>query len=258
MDALRHAAADVVEVDVDAVGAGRLERLSEVLVLVVDRLVVAVEAAVRALVGAARDPDRPAAGELRDLPDDLPDGARRTRHDDGVAGLRLPDVEQPEVRGHPRRADGVQRERRRVEDLGNPPNRAGSDYRVLLPAELSDDQVAGREASVLALDDLRQRLGRDHVAELELLRVRARLAHSAALVGIDGDPEHPHEDLAWRGISDLHLVEDEVLILRKALRPRGERYAPVCLHENRHVPPFSNSLRIRRLTTMRCTSSGPS
>ena len=27
---------------------------------------------------------------------------------------------------------------------------------------------------------------------------------------------------------------------------------------NRHVPPFSNSFRIRRLTTMRCTSSGPS
>jgi hypothetical protein len=77
VDALRHSAADVVEVDVDPIGARGLELLAEALVFVVDRLVVAVQLAVGALVRPAGDPHRSAARELRDLTDHLPDGARR-------------------------------------------------------------------------------------------------------------------------------------------------------------------------------------
>ena len=53
-----------------------------------------------ALVLAAGDADRARALELRDLADDRAHGAGRRGHDDGLALLRLADVEQPEVRGH--------------------------------------------------------------------------------------------------------------------------------------------------------------
>jgi len=72
----RDGAADVVEVDVHAARTRRLQLVTKGLVLVVDRDVVAVQPAVGALVRAARDADGPAAGKLRDLPDDLSESGR--------------------------------------------------------------------------------------------------------------------------------------------------------------------------------------
>jgi hypothetical protein len=70
----RDVAAAVVEVHVDAVRARGLQCRAEVLGLVVDRLVVAVELEkVGLLVGPARDPDGAAARELCELADDLAD-----------------------------------------------------------------------------------------------------------------------------------------------------------------------------------------
>src|SRR5262245_65615579 len=54
-----------------------------------------------ALVLGARDADGPASLELRDLPNHAPHGARRRRHDDGLAGPRAAEVEQADVRGEP-------------------------------------------------------------------------------------------------------------------------------------------------------------
>ena len=66
------------------------------------------------------------------------------------------------------------------------------------------------------------------------------------------------KEIVGARLGNLGLVDGEIRVLREAHRTLGERHAPVRLHENRHVPPFSNSRRIRRLTTIRCTSSGPS
>src|SRR5215207_2537281 len=173
----RQLAPDVVEVDVNAVRTGGLQRGSQLVVLVVDRDVVAVELAVGALVRAAGDPDRAAPHQLCDLPDDLADRAGRTRDDDRIPRLRPPDVQEAEVRRHPGHADDVERERRWIEDLRDKTNGTASRDRVLLPAELADDEVTGREAPVLALDHLPERLRRDDVTKLERSGVGAGLAH---------------------------------------------------------------------------------
>ena len=93
-------AADVLEVDVDALGRGGLELGGEVAGLVVDA---GVEAEllrhVAALVGAAGDADGAAALDLGDLADDRADraGGRRDHH--RLAGLGLADLEQAEIGG---------------------------------------------------------------------------------------------------------------------------------------------------------------
>jgi hypothetical protein len=158
MNSRRHLAADVVEVDVDAVRARLLQCGVDVVVLVVDRHVVAVHSAVGAFVRAARDPDCPTARELGDLADDLPDCSRRARDDDGVARQRPADVEQAEVGRKAGRPYDMESERRRIEHLRNPPQRATARDRVLLPAELADDQISRRVPTVVTLDHLAQRL----------------------------------------------------------------------------------------------------
>ena len=91
-----------------------LERRSELGVLVVDGDVEAelVDEHPAFVVGAG-DADDAAPMDLGDLADDVPDRPRRRRDDDGLARLRLADLEQSEVRGqpvgaeHPERCGGI-------------------------------------------------------------------------------------------------------------------------------------------------------
>ena len=126
VDARQHGvedlAADVVEVDVDAFRAVRLQAVLDRAGLVVDA---GVEAELLddplALRRAAGDADDAAALDLRELADGLADRAGRARDDDRLAGLRLADVEQAEVAGHAGHAEHVEPLRRRADaqvDLG--------------------------------------------------------------------------------------------------------------------------------------------
>ena len=256
VDRPREVAADVVEVHIDPFGAGLFERGAHILALVVDRGVVAVERdEVGLLLGAAGDPHCAAAGDLRQLADELPDPARRRRDDHCVSGPRPRHVEEPEVRRQPVGAEHVQRHRER-HPLGHLPQRTAAGHGVLLPPELPDDEVAGREARIVALDHHAGRLRGHHLAHLHGLGVRAGLAHPPPLVRIHGRPEDADEHLAPAGFRDRRLDKGEALLGRKADRALGQRDRPV--HSNRQGSPLSNAFRIRRLTTIRCTSSGPS
>jgi len=108
-DGVEDLAADVVEVDVDAVRRLLAQLGAQIRGLVVDRRVEAqLVGQPRALLGSARDADHTAALELRDLARGRTDRARRARDDDGVALARLAHVQQPEVRrhaGHAQRAE---------------------------------------------------------------------------------------------------------------------------------------------------------
>src|SRR5215207_1151420 len=153
----------------------------------------------------------------------------------------------------------MQGQGRRVEELRDAPHGAGPRDGVVLPAELTDHEVARRIARIVAPDDLADGLRGHHVADLEALRVGALRAPAPALVRINGDPEVADEDLPGARLADLGLVDCEIRLRGEAGRPRRHRHAPVSgAYLNRHAPPPSNSFRIRRLTTMRCTSSGPS
>src|SRR4029077_6473657 len=91
---------DVLEVDVDAVWAGRRQLRGEIGALVIDRRVEAEFVLhVRVLLGTSRDADRPGAGELGALTDQRPDRSARRRDNDGFAGLGLADYAQAAVGG---------------------------------------------------------------------------------------------------------------------------------------------------------------
>ena len=232
---------------------------AQVLALVVDRLVEAVLAhQVVSLVRPAGDAHGSAAGDLRDLADDMADGSPRARDDDRVAGLRAADVEQAEVGGEAGGADCMERERGRVEERRHGAQHPAACDGVVLPPELPDDQVAFGEAAVVRLDDLAERLGGHHLPDLDVLRIRAGRAHASALVRVDRGPQHADEHLARAWLGDRLLDEGEVALGGEAGWARGQRDRAARAYLNRHVPPPSNSLRMRRLTTMRCTSSGPS
>src|SRR4029079_16245128 len=109
-------AADVVEIDIDAVRTVLLEAVAHAAGLVVDA---GVETQLLdhpfALGRTARAADGAAALDLRALPDGLADRTRGARDDDRLAGRRSPDVHQPEVAGHARHAEHVEPLRRRAE-----------------------------------------------------------------------------------------------------------------------------------------------
>ncbi len=109
-------AADVVEIDVDAFAAGRLELLREIGRLVVDRHVEAeLFGQHPAFFGAAGDPDHPAAVDLGDLADHRADRAGRRRHHHLLAVLERADLEQAEIGGEAGHAE------RAKEKLGRQP-----------------------------------------------------------------------------------------------------------------------------------------
>ena len=226
-DRLGERAADVVEVDVDAVRARLLQPSVDVVALVVDPDVVAVEAGeVGDLLGRPGEPDdRAAPGDLRELADDLADRPGRSGDDDGVARLGLADVEEAEVGGEAGRPEDVQRGLRRRQVGIELSERAAAGDGVVLPAELPDDEVARREARILALDDLPDRLPRHRLAHLGRLRVRARRAHPPAHVRVEREPLRAHEHLAGPRRRHRALDEREVRLLRETL---GREASVIC------------------------------
>ena len=119
-----------------------------------------------ALLRAAGDADDPAALDLRDLADDLADRTGRGRDDHGLAGVRLADLEQPEVGGHAGHAEHAEVLRR-----AGPPRRSTSDHapavtdRVLLHAERPADVVADAEVGMLRRDHPADAAGAHHLAD---------------------------------------------------------------------------------------------
>ncbi len=142
-DGLGQGAADVVEVEVDAVGAELLQARVDVVGLVVDAGVVAVLVReIGEFLRAAGDPHRAAAGDLRELACDLADGAGRAGDHHGVARVRPPHVEEAEVGSQPGCAEHVQPRRRGRDAWVDLAQGTAARGRVLLPAELPDDQIA--------------------------------------------------------------------------------------------------------------------
>src|SRR5262249_4757241 len=120
----QHRAADVLEVDVDAIGTRGLQRGLQIVGLVVEaRVEPELVDDVPALLRGSGDANRPASFDLRKLADDRTDGPRRGGDDDGFARLRLTDVQQSDVGRHARHAQDAQRRRLRyapIEDAQLP------------------------------------------------------------------------------------------------------------------------------------------
>gem|GEM_PF-6980003 len=149
-------AADVVEVDVDAIGGG----LGECRAVVVGRFVVdrGIETEVFSqpvgLFVGARKANDVTAVELRNLADDRADRPSSTGDDDCLAGFGFADLKQAEVgraTGHP---EGPQ-VGWLVGDRGiDRRNLVGIQEAVLAPASLAGDEIALAVGLAVALDDL--------------------------------------------------------------------------------------------------------
>src|SRR5262245_53491464 len=82
---LEHRAADIFEIDVDALRARRLQLRRKIRIAMIETIIEAELALdVVAFVLAAGDPDRPRTLDLRDLPDRGADRARRRGDNDGL------------------------------------------------------------------------------------------------------------------------------------------------------------------------------
>ena len=202
-------AADIVEIDVDAVGAGRAQRRVEVLLgLVVDA---GVEAELvlheGALLRAAGDADHAAAHDLADLAHHLADRAGRRRDDDGLARLGLADIEQAEIGGHARHAEhavGGRDRRQRGIDLAQ--SRPPAD-RIFLPAQPVLDDVAHGEARIARLHHLADGAAGHHLAQPDRRRIGRGVAHAAALVGIERQIGDLDQHLAVLRLGHRHFLD---------------------------------------------------
>ena len=203
-------AADILEVDVDAAGAGGVELGGELGAVVEAGGVAQRLDGEAAFLGAAGDADGAGAGEEGELAGDGAHGAGGGGDDDGLAGLGLADIGHAEIGGearHPEQAEGEARMRHG----GDAGEAGGGDGAVLLPAIAADDAVAGREASgVGALDGADAGAFHDG-AEGDRGRVGLGGAHAAAHVGVEREELVAEQDLAVRGGGDVRVVELEAI-----------------------------------------------
>ena len=230
--ASRCAAADVVEVDVDAVGRGGAQRRRDRRRAVVERRVEPeLVAQVRDLRGGPGAPDHAVPAQLCQLGGEAPDGARRGGHPDDVAAAQLRGGEEPGVgrQAHPaeraqvplgRRERRVQaRERAEAAERGL----VRADDGVVAPAGRVPDGVAGREPVRARGDDHAH--GHDPVHRGPERKGRevaggARRAQAHAKAGINRCPRVAHEDLARSGLAHRHGDDVEVVWAQLVARMR--------------------------------------
>ena len=230
-DRFEDIAADVLEVDVDAVGNRGREAFGQPRDLVVETGIetefVHAEGALRGTAGDAHGP-RPV--NLRELPHHLPDGAARRAHDDRLAGLYARDVQQSLVCGEPGHPQHADRRRSGPEglvpfldgDVGVAPlDVVGRGDAVLLPAVVAEDEVAGLPALRPRLDDLGDRPADDGPAQV------VRGAHARAHVGVEAQPTRAQEHLAGLEPGQFLGLDCEVRGLRHAFRRAARHYPAI-------------------------------
>ena len=115
---------------------------------------------VRALLGAARDADRPGAGDLGELADQRPHRSARRRDDDRFAGRGLADHAQAAVGGEAGHPQDAEPRRHRGDGRVELAQVGAVRQRVRAPSGLGQHDVAFRVAGVRARRPPSQRIRR--------------------------------------------------------------------------------------------------
>ena len=232
-DRVHDLAADVLEVDVDAVRGGGLELRAPVLGTVVDgRVEAELLGEDRALLGPAGDADDAGAVALGELPGDRADRAGGGRDDDGLTLLGLADFLHPDPGREPGHA-----ERAEVEaggdplDLRHPLQRRGvGGDEVLGPAGQPLDQLPLLVVGVLGLDHPTEPERAHRLADLHRRQVARHVLDPGPVGRIERDPLGADQRLAVADPRQLLLDELEGPVVDPPLGALAQREATVDWH----------------------------
>src|ERR1044072_5406804 len=184
---VRNFAANIVEVNIDALWTRIFEYLLQFRALVIDSCVNAdLFAEIFILVIAAGDADRAAAFDLRDLANGQAHRARRAGNDHSLALLWLTNVEQTEIGG-----ETWHTEYAKCSGDGNTGwhrdfHQAFSFRNVVKPpAKHSGDDVSRLKLRRTRFNYLANRAALDHLPHFKRRHVRTSLAHAAAQIWIN-------------------------------------------------------------------------
>ena len=158
-------------------------------------------------------------------PDGRPDRAGRGRHHDGLARLRLADLQQAGVRREAGHAEHAERRREAPTDGSSLRSPEPSLTRMGLPAGVGQDVVAVGVVGVARLLHDADRAADEHVTDLDRRGVGPRGAHPAAHVGVQGEVDDAQQQLPLGGRRHLVVGDAKQLVVRA--RPRdGGRAGP--------------------------------
>ncbi len=216
--------ADVVEVDVDAVGRGLAQLFQDRARPVVEGGVAADLAQPADLVLAARAADHPGGAlDLGDLAGHAAHRAGRAGDEHHVALFQLGDVEQAHVGGQRGHAEHAQVGGRGQPSCGGHlPRLPGGQDGLVPPAQHVQDQVAFGQVRRAGLDDRADRAALQRLAQPERRDVGLHVVHPAAHVRVDRHEQVAHPDLPVGELGPVRLGQREVRRGRPSGRPRGE------------------------------------
>ena len=209
-------ATDVIEIDVDPLWTGFLERFAEPVVLVVDaRIEAEVLDDVAALFVAARDPNRATAFDLGNLTRHGAGCPRGCRNDHRFAFLGLAHRDEPRIGGNPGRTENPECVPRihRARKRGG--KRLVVEQGVLLPTHEVRHDVTDLVPVALRLDHAARHCRTYDPAYLDGWQVALRRREPGANRRVDSHVERLEESLALFELRDRLLVGSEIILGRK-------------------------------------------
>ncbi len=194
-------AADIVEIDVDAVLADLAQRRHQLLhqrpvALIIDHRIGAERLHQRAFVGPAGAADHHHPARLGDLHHGRSDRACGRRHEHDIAGLGPGHAQQTEIGGHPRHPEQSEKLLWRYAQLGKLLDLRAGQNRLVAPSQKMLHHVTDRDALGLALDHFADRAALHRLAQRKRRNVRFHVVHPPAHIGIDRQPAIGNADVA--------------------------------------------------------------
>jgi hypothetical protein len=179
---------------------------------------------IRALLGAARDADRPRAGDLGKLADQRSDRSTRRRDDHRLPGRGLTDHAQAAIRGEPGHPEYAEPRRDRRDGRIELAQVRAIRQRVRAPSRLGKHDVAFRVAGMLRGDHRRNGFAIHDTTEQDRLRIRFPVIHTAAHIRVERKILHAEQNLSRTRRRDRGFLKTEIAWLRAAVRSCSEDY----------------------------------
>ncbi len=186
----------------------------------------------RALLVGARNSDDATAKDLRDLSRDAADTARRAGHDEHVAGLHLPDVEDADERGDTGDAEHADRVQQFdvVGERHHERTGTAADAQVLLPPAEAGHLHPDREHVGLRRDDGADDPAAHHLAELDRREVALFVVEPAADRRIDREVRDLDDRFAVLRVGHGVFDELEAVLRRHTDGPLRQQHLSIGRH----------------------------